>query len=37
MPGLRERFTGSYGIYDKDGLIEIGTIHGRFDNPYIKK
>ena len=33
FPSFRERFTGSYGVYDKDGLIATGTIHGRFE-PY---
>jgi hypothetical protein len=37
MPGFRERFTGAYGIYDKDGLIATGTIHGRINNHYLTK
>lgn len=28
MPNFRERFTGAYGVYDKDGLMATGAIHG---------
>jgi hypothetical protein len=35
FPYFRDKFTGAYGIYNKDGLIVSGAIHGRFE-PYKK-
>lgn len=28
LPEFRDQFTGSYGVYDKDGLIPTGKIDG---------
>lgn len=31
LPGFREKFTGKFGIYDKDGLIPTGAVHGEIN------